>query len=97
MMNNPRYVIILKILYKFYCFCKFSKKSNIKVLIAIVFKKKAYFVINLEQGFGIAQANGRVWIKKNMLGETRRHPFYALSKHFSARHFVNYKFMYCES
>lgn len=37
MMNNPRYVIILKNFYKFYSFCKFSKNYNIKVLIAIVF------------------------------------------------------------
>lgn|GEM_PF-6978335 len=36
-MNNPQYVIILKIFYKFHSFCKFSKNYNIKVLIAIVF------------------------------------------------------------
>lgn len=43
MMNNPQYVIILKIFYKFHSFCKFSKNYNIKVLIAIVFFKKSIF------------------------------------------------------
>lgn len=97
MMNNPRYVIILKIFYKFHSFCKFSKNYNIKVLIAIVFKKKSIFCHKFGTRIWNCTVKWESMDKKNILGETRRHPFYALSKHFSARHFVNPKFKYCES